>query len=215
MAFNKAQRNFDLLSQILRGGHVELIEEPEALEASNVVEMTLNLKERHGQELAQMIKEAEANKTEVGAMLCQDVNGNVAVSRTCWGQRSRVEVHDCVQHKRPLGSFHVHLGGVSTFSPQDLKVATRREELSCLGFMKDGQPMLVCIVPRQVYRAAGPVKYEVERLIDEADNLVVKGEMLHRFEPENPKVRLFFNQAQQDLQQATQLLGAFETPLLE
>lgn len=141
-----------LLERFRRNLRLLLGVETEGFVGSNPTpaETTLELKQRHGPELKRLIEEAERQGHEVGVMLCQSPTGELHLSHPSWGQRSTVTVRDC-GGRHTAGSFHVHLRGVDVFSPPDLDVAIQKEQLSCVGYMKDGVPMMKCITPQKFY----------------------------------------------------------------
>jgi len=143
-------------------------------EISPTSDGALELRNRYGRELRQMIEEASEQGREVGLMLCQDSSGQIHLGQPCWGQRSTVTVRDC-HGMIPVGSFHVHLRGVDVFSPPDFDIAIRKEDLSCVGYVKDGRPMMKCITPQKFYEyplterlnirgALGEARVELDRL---------------------------------------------------
>jgi len=112
---------------------------------------TLELKNKHSSELKRLVKEAERQGREVGVMLCQTPTGEIHLSHECWGKRTTVTVVDCHDHMSPIGSFHVHLRGAEVLSVPDLELAIRKEQLSCVGYMKNGVPTLKCVTPGKYY----------------------------------------------------------------
>ncbi|MFB0523164.1 MAG: hypothetical protein ACETV1_05315 [Candidatus Bathyarchaeia archaeon] len=142
MAFiERFRRNLELLLGVETEGSRAI---------SSISEPGLELQQRYGLQLKRLVEEAERQKREVGVMICQSPDGVLHLSHPCWGERSTVTVRDC-KGMIPAGSFHVHLRGVDVFSPPDLNEAILRERISCVGYMKDGVPMMTCITPRRFY----------------------------------------------------------------
>jgi len=171
---------------------------------------TLELKSRHGPELKQMITEAEGQKREIGAMLCRSPSG-VHLSRTCYGRREMVSVVDCHDGLSPLGSFHVHLGGTDIFSPADLELALRKEELSCLGYTRGGRSYLKCIMPKRYYEYGPEKKAEIQSGLVEAKRDIEQATQL--FRGDIPKAVALSQRAKSTLSNIEQLLGAYEVEL--
>jgi len=174
---------------------------------------TLELKARFGPELKQMIAEAEGQKREVGAMLCRTVTGQPHLSRACWGQRGKVEVHDCKDHLTPLGSFHVHLGSTSVFSVPDLRQAIKREKLSCIGYRKSGYSYLKCVMPEQYYKYSASQRLEIDRLLSEAASYIERASRLFKISPHSPEAKMLSGQAIERLSVVEKMLDAYEVPL--
>jgi len=174
---------------------------------------TLELKNRFGPELKQMISEAESQKREVGVMLCQTPTGDLHLSRACWGRRGTVTVADCHDGLSPLGSFHVHLGGTSVFSPADLELAIRKEQLSCLGYTKAGMPALKCIAPKRYYDYPYKTRAEIKHSLDHAGQDIDRATQLYRSSPANPEAMSLSQRAQGTLRHVEQFLSAYEVQL--
>jgi hypothetical protein len=174
---------------------------------------TLELKNRFGPELKQMISEAESQKREIGAMLCQTAMGQLQLSRACWGRRETVTVADCHDSLTPLGSFHVHLGGVSVFSVPDLELAIKKEQLSCLGYVKAGAPMLKCINPKLYHTLPPETKMEIRYSLDQARQDTERAAQLYRSSPTNPEAIMLSKRAQTTLSRIEGMLGAYEVML--
>jgi len=174
---------------------------------------TLELKSRHGPELKQMISEAEGQKREIGVMLCRNPAGDIHLSRACWGLRGKVEVHDCKDHLSPLGSFHTHLSGVANFSVPDLKLAVRKEELSCLGYSKGGQPYLKCILPKRYYDYPSSQRAEINRMLSEAESYIERASQLFRTSPHSTEARMLSERAIQWLSAVEKMLDVSEVQL--
>jgi len=128
----------------------------------------LDLKTQFGNEFRNMIFEGEREGREVGAMICQSPSGELHLSRVCWGVKGKVHVTDCHDHLKPYGSYHVHVRGSDVFSPQDLEQAIEREQLSCIGYMKAGVPMLKYILPRKYYEYTSETKSRIHAMLNEA-----------------------------------------------
>lgn len=103
----------------------------------------LEIKTKYGPELRKMIEEADTHDREIGAAICTGPNGELHLSRSCWGSENRVVIKDCVGY-HPFGSFHTHLGGESGeyFSTVDLRTL---EKIMCLGNYRNGVYMLKCV----------------------------------------------------------------------
>jgi len=174
---------------------------------------TLELKNRFGPELKQMISEAEGQKREVGAMLCQTAAGQPHLSRACYGRRETVTVADCHDGLSPLGSFHVHLGGTSIFSPADLELALRKEQLSCLGYTKTGRSYLKCIMPKRYYELPYETQASIKQSLDQARQDIERANQLFRASPSNPEAQSLSQRAQATLRNVESMLQAYEVPL--
>ena len=174
---------------------------------------TLILKSSHGPELKRLIEEAERQGREVGVMLCQSPTGELHLSHPSWGQRSTVTVRDC-RGMTPAGSFHVHLRGVDVFSPPDLDVAIQKEQLSCVGYMKDGVPMMKCITPRKFYEYPLTERMNMRRMLSEAR---IDLDRLSRMIRPSPYTSLCSvppdQRARSALTDVAQRLGAYEVTL--
>jgi len=160
------------------------------------------LKNQFGNELKSMILEGEREGREVGAMLCRTSTGNLHLSRTCWGRRGAVMVSDCHDGLSPLGSFHVHLKGSDVFSPQDLEQAIEKEQLSCIGYMKAGVPMLKCVLPHKYYEYTPSTQAEIRGKVKELGNEVI-----------GSIDSTLAREVQKELRNIEQLLSAYEIPL--
>jgi len=174
---------------------------------------TLELKNRLGPELKQMISEAEGQKREVGAMLCRTAAGQPHLSRACYGRRETVTVTDCHDGMSPLGTFHVHLGGTDVFSVPDLELAIKKEQLSCLGYTKTGQSYLKCIMPKRYYELPYETRAEIGRSLDQARQDIERANQLFRSSPSNPEAQSLSRRAQGTLRNVESLLQACEVPL--
>jgi len=160
-----SREQFDLY-RLQREGKISIISIKPA--SSNPDHPALELKQQFGSVLKAMIEEGEREDREVGAMLCRNTStGGVHLSRTCWGRRGGVIVADCHDGLAPLGSYHVHLRGSDVFSPQDLEQALEREQLSCIGYMKAGVPMLKCILPSKYYEYTPEIKTKIRTELKE------------------------------------------------
>jgi len=129
---------------------------------------TSRLKNQYGSDLKQLIEEAERQGREVGVILCKNPNGEVHLSRECWGKRGSVTVTDCHDSMAPFGSFHVHLRGADVLSIPDLELAIRKEQLSCVGYMKDGVPTLKCVTPQKYYEYPLSERLNIRQTLNQA-----------------------------------------------
>jgi len=177
------------------------------------VSPTMELKSQFGHELREMISEAESQKREIGAMLCQTVAGQPHLSRACYGRRETVTVTDCHDGLSPLGSFHVHLGGTDVFSVPDLELAIKKEQLSCLGYTKGEHPYLKCVMPKRYYELPYETRTSIGRSLDQARQDIERANQLFRSSPSNPEARELSQRAQTTLRQVESLLGSQEVPL--
>jgi hypothetical protein len=180
--------------------------------ASSVESLTSGLRSQFGHELKEMITEAEREKREVGVMLCCSPSGDIHLSRTCYGRRETVMVRDC-HDGRPLGSFHAHTGGIGVFSVPDLELAIRKEQLSCLGYMKAGAPMLKCITPKRYYELPSESKAWVKRSLDQARQDIETATRLFRESMTSSEAIALSQRAKAVLSNIEQLLGAYEVQL--
>jgi len=174
---------------------------------------TLELKNRFGTELRELISEAEGQKREIGAMLCRTAAGQPHLSRACYGRRETVTVADCHDGLSPLGSFHVHLGGTDVFSVPDLELAVKKEQLSCLGYTKGGHPYLKCVMPKRYYELPYETRTSIGRSLDQARQDIERANQLFRSSPSNPEALELSQRAQTTLRQVENLLGSQEVPL--
>jgi len=174
---------------------------------------TLELKNRFGPELRQMISEAEGQKREVGVMLCQTPARDLRLSRVCWGRRATVTVADCHDGLSPLGSFHVHLGGTSIFSPADLELAIKKEQLSCLGYSQAGVYTLKCIMPKHYYELPAETKVSIKQSLDQAKQDIERATYLYKLSPTNPEAQSLGQRAQATLRSIEQFLDVYEVQL--
>jgi len=176
---------------------------------------TEELRAKYGEELKRMIMEAERQGREVGAMICITPTGEIKLSRTCWGLRHKVEVSDCKEgNLKQFGSFHVHLGGTGVFSVPDLNQAIHREQFSCVGYMKNGIPVIKCINP-QIYRSLSPSqRAEIRRMLTQAEQNIAYAQFLYRTNPYNPQVKALSQRAQEILAKVERLFDAYEVELL-
>jgi len=174
---------------------------------------TLDLKNQFGPELKQMISEAETEKREIGAMLCRTAAGQPHLSRACYGRRETVTVADCHDGLSPLGSFHVHLSGTSSFSVPDLKLAIKKEELSCLGYTKNGAPMLRCILPKLYYDYPASQQVEINKMLSQAESYIERAKQVSQTSPHSSEARELSQRALQILSSVEGLLGVNEVPL--
>jgi len=192
---------------------VQIPRETGMLYRYNISASTEELKSRFGSELRGLISEAEHEKREVGVMLCKTPTGDLHLSRACWGRRGTVTVADCHDGLSPLGSFHVHLGGTSVFSPADLELAIRKEQLSCLGYAKAGGSTLKCIAPKRYYDYPYKTRAEIKRSLDQAGQDIDRAVQLYRFSPANPEAISLSQRAQATLRNVEQFLNAYEVTL--
>jgi len=168
------------------------------------------LKSLFGSEFRNMIFEGEREGKEVGAMLCQSSSGELHLSRVCWGVKGKVHVTDCHDHLKPYGSFHVHLYGGGVFSPTDLEQAIDREQLSCIGYVKAGGPMLKYITPHKYYEYPPEARTRIRMTLNEA----TKGlDQLKGSDPNSPGARKLAFEVQNKIRGVEQLLGVYEIQL--
>jgi len=177
------------------------------------VSSTLELKERFGFELRNMILEAEGQKREVGVMLCQTPTGDLHLSRACWGRRGTVTVTDCHDGLNPLGSFHVHLGGTDVFSVPDLELAIKKEQFSCLGYVKAGVHTLKCITPKRYHELPAETKVSIKQSLDQARQDVERATHLYKLSPTDPEAQSLSQRAQATLRNIEQSLDVYEVQL--
>jgi len=173
----------------------------------------LELKNRFGPELKQMISEAESQKREIGAMLCRTAAGQPHLSRACYGRRGTVTVADCHDGLSPLGSFHVHLGGTDFFSVPDLELAIKKEQLSCLGYTKGAHPYLKCIIPKRFYELPPETRASIKRSLDQARQDIERVNQLLQESPSNPEVQTLSQRAKATLLSVEQKLEVCEFSL--
>jgi len=173
----------------------------------------MKLKSRFGPELREMISEAEGQKREIGAMLCRTAAGQPHLSRACYGRRETVTVTDCHDGLSPLGSFHVHLGGADVFSVPDLELGIKKEQISCLGYIKGAHPYLKCINPRLYQQLPYETQASIKQSLDQARQDIERANQLFRTSPSNPEARLLSQRAQANLRQVEHILGAQEVEL--
>jgi len=209
-AFEKVERNLRRLRRIVAGVKTERswVQIPPGPESP-----TLELKYRHGPELKRLIEEAQTQNREVGVMLCQTKAGDLHLSRACWGRRETVTVADCHDGLIPLGSFHVHLGGTDVFSVPDLELALEKEQLSCLGYVKAGAPMLKCINPKLYHTLPPETKMEIRYSLDQARQDTERAAQLYQSSPTNPEAIMLSKRAQTTLSRIEGMLGAYEVTL--
>jgi len=172
-------------------------------EPVDVHEKMLELKTKYGPELRKIIEEADTYNREVGAAICSGPNGELHLSRSCWGSENRVVIKDCVGY-RPFGSYHTHLGGESGgyFSTADLRQT--QEKLMCLGNCRNGVYMLKCI--------SRPVDIEtrekISRILSELEYLGFLSRVQVVYDRQSRMNRMY------DLhRQVEQLMGVQETTL--
>jgi len=180
---------------------------------NTTMSQTLELKSRHGSELRDLIAEAENQKREVGVMLCRTPTGDLHLSRACWGRRGTVTVADCHDGLSPQGSFHVHLSGTSSFSVPDLKLAIRKEELSCLGYSKGGQPYLKCILPKQYYKYPLSERAHMNEMLSQAESYIERANRIFQNSPQSPEARAFSEKALNFLSEVERKLDVSEVSL--
>jgi len=208
-AINEMNELFSFL--IEKAAQEEMFQLPPEIEGSHTeVYNGRSMKDAFGSDLRSMILEGEREGREVGAMLCQSPSGELHLSRVCWGAKGRVEVADCHDHLKPYGSFHVHLRGSEVFSPQDLEQAIDREELSCIGYMKAGVPMLKCVVPRKYYEHTPETKTGIRMALNKTAKELVQ---LSHSDPHTPEARMLSGEVQKKLREVEQLLGVHEIQL--
>jgi len=174
---------------------------------------TLQLKQKHGEEIRHMVQEAEKAGREIGAMLCQNPAGQFHLSQACYGRRQTVTVVDCRDGLSPVGSFHTHLGSTALFSPADLELALRKEQLSCLGYIKQGKPYLKCISPQKYHELPLETKVKIKRSIDQAKEDIDKATRLFQISPHHPEGVFLSKRAQEHLHSVETLLGSNEVEL--
>jgi len=168
------------------------------------------LRSRFGSEFRNMILEGEREGKEVGAMICQAPSGELHLSRVCWGVKGKVHVTDCHDHLKPYGSFHVHLYGGGVFSPTDLEQAIEREQISCIGYVKAGGPMLKSITPHKYYEYPPEARTKIRMTLNEA----TKGlDQLKGSDPNSPSARKLAFEVQNKIRSVEQLLGVYEIQL--
>lgn len=174
---------------------------------------TLELKYQYGSELRRLIEEAQSQHQEVGVMLCQTPSGGFHLSRECWGRRETVTVADCHDGLSPLGSFHVHLSGTGVFSVPDLDLAIKKEQLSCLGYVKAGVPTIKCIMPKRYYELPYETRTEIRHSLDQARRDIERASELFKTSPTNPEAQILVRRAQTTLMKVEDVLGVYEVPL--
>jgi len=189
----------------MKGSWVQIPRGPES--------KTLELKQRHGSELRRLIEEAQAQNREVGVMLCQTEAGDLHLSRECWGRRETVTVADCHDGLSPLGSFHAHLSGTGIFSVPDLDLAIKKEQLSCLGYVKAGVPTLKCILPKRYYELPYETRTEIRYSLDQARQDIERAIQLYKTSPSHPEAIVLSKRAQVTLSTIERILGVDEVPL--
>jgi len=181
--------------------------------ASSIESLTSGLRSKFGHELKEMISEAEREKREAGVMLCCSPSGELHLSRACWGQRETVTVANCHDGLSPLGSFHVHTGGIGVFSVPDLELAIRKEQLSCLGYMKAGIPTLKCIMPKRYHELPAETKAWVKQSLDQAKQDIETATRLFRESATSSEAIALNQRAKETLTNIEQLLGAYAVTL--
>lgn len=171
--FDKVERNFRLLRSKLFEAFYrrELPAKEDEKKGFWYYPYVMQLKEKYGDTLREYIRESMEKGVEKGTFICADSQGNLKLGVQCWGTAGRVIIHNCVGYM-PVGTFHVHPKYEPFFSTMDLLQGRTREEIACIGYVKDGKYMMKCLSPISYWRYPIEVQEEIDLLLSEVHKII-------------------------------------------